>query len=205
MTGQWRGTGGGGLAQWMFTTAISELHCVNKWREPNWREARSQPHRHAGWDGDKDPEASFVPSLLGTRENAEPPHVPHPSRLREPGRWHVWHDDGRAPEVRAACDSHVLCRPRPVHPRIRSVQRLHREHAGRAGHAAAHRQDEPLGPARGAAGGARPGESRWALFPALGATRESPSSREARGTRVTTLRTKLLHQLFPLSCLFFLL
>lgn len=64
MTGQWRGTGLGGLAQWMFTTAISELHCVNKWLEPNWREARSQPHRHAGWDGDKDPEASFVPSLL---------------------------------------------------------------------------------------------------------------------------------------------
>lgn len=63
MTGQWRGTGGGGgLAQWMFTTAISELHCVNKWLEPNWREARSQPHRHAGWDGDKDPEASFVRS-----------------------------------------------------------------------------------------------------------------------------------------------
>lgn len=41
--------------------------------------------------------------------------------------------------------------------------------------------------------------------PPPGATRESPSSREARGTRVTTLRTKLLHQLFPLSCLFFLL
>lgn len=73
------GGGWGELAQWMFTTAISELHCVNKWLEPNWREARSQPHRHAGWDGDKDPEASFVPSLLGTRENAEPPHVPHPS------------------------------------------------------------------------------------------------------------------------------
>lgn len=62
------------------------------------------------------------------------------------------------PGTRSRGNSGVLCHPCPVYSRICSVQRVHREHPGRPGHAAAHRQDEPLGHAGREAGGAHPGE-----------------------------------------------